>query len=70
MAIALDGGNQHRILLPQVLFQAFQPLFDGFSCSGHQGFLQFDSGMVTGIVSSIGSTNISESNKLTADTNS
>jgi hypothetical protein len=53
-----------------VLFQAFQPLFDGFSCSGHQGFLQFDSGMVTGIVSSIGSTNISESNKLTADTNS
>jgi hypothetical protein len=55
MAIALDGGNQHRILLPQVLFQAFQPLFDGFSCSGHQGFLLISSG------------NIPESNKFTVD---
>jgi hypothetical protein len=52
---ALDGGNQHRILLSQVLFKAFQPLFNGLSCAGHQGFLQISSG------------NMPESNKFTLE---
>jgi hypothetical protein len=68
VAIALDGGNQNRILLPQVLFQTFQSLFNGFSCAGHHGFLQISSGMVPGIVCFVISTNISESNKFTAET--
>jgi hypothetical protein len=68
VTIALDGGNQHRILLPQVLFQAFQPLLDGLPGAGHQGFLCISSGIVPGVVSFGNTRNIPVSNKLIAQT--